>query len=49
MGAREALKWAEGLPLWKAEIRAEIGVGVRCVNNDTHLFCLSIKVEVFPT
>ena len=39
MGARGALKWAEGegLPLWKAEIRAEIGVGVRCVNNDTHL------------
>ena len=33
MGARGALKWAEGLPLWKAEIRAEIGVGVRCVNN----------------
>jgi hypothetical protein len=28
MGARRAVKWAEGLPLWKAEIRAEIGVGV---------------------
>ena len=43
-------QWAKGLPLWKAEIRAEMwgGGGDVCRNNDSHLFCLPIKVVVFP-